>query len=234
MATNRFYNAGSAGQLTSSLPQIFDPNQVASDGNSTGVWRAYQTTDLTNITISGVVVEVGSVAVTGVPTVILSGAPTVTPIFTGAPSITIANNPNVGFVIGSVVGLSGSPNVTNNGGFVGITGTHPVSLTGSNNTAFASVSTAAPSGSMSSIITGMGLAANSNRKKFYAQVIGSGAPLWISYNGLGASSGNFNVLLKASSADPGTDGGTISDADFKGAVFISGGNACRFVLWEGV
>ncbi len=97
---------------------------------------------------------------------------------------------------------------------------------------YATVSNSTLSGSMSAITTGQALAANANRKQFYAQVVGSGSPLWLSYNGA-ASNLNWNAALKAATNSFIPDGGTLADGDYKGAVFVSGYIGCLFTIWEG-
>lgn len=89
------------------------------------------------------------------------------------------------------------------------------------------------SGSMAAITTGIGLQSNPNRRTLYAQVIGSGGPLWLGY-GVAPSSQAFHIALAAASADPGMNGGILTDIDYKGAVFVSGTIGCRYTLWEGV
>lgn len=69
MSTPRLFGGASAGNVVSSLQWIFDPNQVSTEGGQTGMWRAFQASDLANITISGMEVVVGNVGITGSPTV---------------------------------------------------------------------------------------------------------------------------------------------------------------------
>ena len=76
------------------------------------------------------------------------------------------------------------------------------------------------------------LPANNGRAQIYAQVVGSGGPLWISLDGRPADSGNFQLVLKPATTDMGADGGVWSDTAFQGPVFVSGANLCKFVLWE--
>jgi hypothetical protein len=76
------------------------------------------------------------------------------------------------------------------------------------------------------------LPANNGRTQSYAQVVGSGSPLYVSLNGQPASTGNFHVLLKPSAADMGADGGVWSNTSFRGPIFASGASLCKFVLWE--
>lgn len=106
-------------------------------------------------------------------------------------------------------------------------------LSGQQSHTYTTVSSSSISGSMSAITTGIGLQANALRKKVYAQVIGSGGPLWLGY-GAAPSAQSFNVALKAASSDPGMDGGTLSDSDYRGAILVSGYIGCRYTLWEGV
>lgn len=97
---------------------------------------------------------------------------------------------------------------------------------------FASVSNSAISGSMATFTTGV-LLANPYRDRLYAQVVGSGGPLYIAYNGSPASATNFNVLLAAASTDIGTNGGVLTENNYTGPVSVSGFIGCRFILWEG-
>lgn len=76
MATPSVYNPAAVGNLATSANLIFDPNQVSIDGFTTGMWRAYKTTDLANLTISGMEVVVGNIGVTGLVTTIPANATT--------------------------------------------------------------------------------------------------------------------------------------------------------------
>lgn len=203
MANPRLFHSTAVGNLTASENWIFDPFQVASDNNATGMWRALTPQDFQ--------VTVDSVNISG---------------------INIATDQLEGMV------TSGAQYLANISGR--LSGTLVFAQTGSNTTAFGttSVQGSSISGSMSTITTGLALAANPTRKSFYAQVIGSGGPLWLAYNNAAASSTNWHVALKAASSDqpairdPGMDGGNLSDSDFKGPVYVSGFIGCRFNIWE--
>ncbi len=69
MSTPRLFGGASAGNPVSAFQLIYDPNQVSTEGSQTGMWRPLQAGDFSNITISGVEVVVGSIAVTGSPNV---------------------------------------------------------------------------------------------------------------------------------------------------------------------
>lgn len=98
--------------------------------------------------------------------------------------------------------------------------------------AYSTVSATLPTGSMTSISAGLAFAANASRKEVYAQVIGSGGPLYIAFSNAAASQSNVNVLLKAASSDYGTDGGVWDSTTYQGPVSVSGAVGCRFILWQ--
>lgn len=97
---------------------------------------------------------------------------------------------------------------------------------------FSSVSTSVPSGSLSASTTGVALAANTVRKEFYIQAIGTGSPLYIAFNGNAVSPTNLNVVLKAASASYAGDGGLLSNTTYQGPVTVSGAIGCLFTVWE--
>lgn len=55
MSNPRLFGGASAGNLSSSLTWLFDPNQVSTEGSQTGMWRGLQPADLTNVTLSGTI-----------------------------------------------------------------------------------------------------------------------------------------------------------------------------------
>lgn len=97
---------------------------------------------------------------------------------------------------------------------------------------FTTVSSSTISGSMSAATTGVALPSNTNRKEFYVQVIGSGSPLFLAFNGNSVSSTNLNVMLKAATSSYGADGGLLSNQTYQGPVCVSGGIGCLFTIWE--
>lgn len=98
--------------------------------------------------------------------------------------------------------------------------------------AYSTVSATLPTGSMTSITAGLAFAANASRKEVYAQVIGSGGPLFIAFSNAAASATNFNVLLKSASSDPGADGGSWVSNTYQGPISVSGTVGCRFIIWQ--
>lgn len=97
---------------------------------------------------------------------------------------------------------------------------------------YSTVSNTLPTGSMTAISAGLAFAANPGRKEVYAQVIGSGGPLYIAFSSAAASQTNVNVLLKPASSDFGQDGGIWDSTTYTGPVSISGAVGCRFILWQ--
>lgn len=83
--------------------------------------------------------------------------------------------------------------------------------------------------------TGVVFPANAGRKAAYLQVIGSGGPLYVSYNDGATSTTNFNVLLKpatVSAAFPyGADGGVLVETNWTGPISVSGAPLCQFLAW---
>lgn len=95
------------------------------------------------------------------------------------------------------------------------------------------VSNYIPSGNLgTTIVTGNVLLANPNRIAWGIQNVGSGSLLYLKFGSAPAGSGSFNMLLKASAADFGADGGSFLDspAMYLGDVSISG--STRFTVWE--
>lgn len=95
-------------------------------------------------------------------------------------------------------------------------------------------SSTAPLGSLSIMTTGVILPYTSSRKIAYFQVVGSGAPLYVSYNSGPTSTGNFNVLLAAASTQLGADGGVLIEQQYLGDIAVSGAAGCQFVAWQAV
>jgi len=89
-----------------------------------------------------------------------------------------------------------------------------------------------PSGSLNAMVTGNVLLANPNRIAWGIQNVGSGSSLYLKFGTAPAGSGNFNMLLRAATADFGSDGGSFIDspAVYLGDVSISG--STRFSVWE--
>ncbi len=105
-------------------------------------------------------------------------------------------------------------------------------LSGQMTHSYSTTSLVSVSGSMNSMTTGIALPANSQRRKLYVQVVGSGGPLFLGY-GTAPSTGAFNAVLAPATADFGVNGGVLSDSDFQGNVFVSGGIGVRFTIWQG-
>ncbi len=97
---------------------------------------------------------------------------------------------------------------------------------------YSTISNSTPSGSAGSVTTGVMLGNTPTRKEAYAQVIGSGGPVYIAFNGNAASTTNFNVILKAASSDPGADGGIWDNTSYTGPVSFSGGAGARWIVWQ--
>lgn len=163
---------------------IFDPNLIITNSNdntliTTGGFRPLANTDFMNVTISGVEVVVGSIAVTG------------------------------------------SPNVTNNGGGVTV---YPANSTGANNYV-------ASGGAGQALITGNILLSNTGRLQAYVQNIGSGSSLYVKLGLAPCSAQSFSFILKNASTDFGSDGGVwSSDGFYTGPISISG--QTRYIGWE--
>lgn len=117
------------GQGAVSFGQLYDASWVVyqqgtSIAISTGAWRpAFPSDFAANISVSGLNLTVGAVAVTGNPQVQISNTPSVTvtnPVYlvgiTGQPLYVTGNfgasSSSPGFITGGVIGLTGSPNVT--------------------------------------------------------------------------------------------------------------------------
>lgn len=118
---------------------------------------------------------------------------------------------------------------------VAVTGAPVVTITGVvqvSDSQFTTVTNSTVSGSMNTMTTGQALPLNAARNQFYAQVLGSGGPLYLVYGTSAAGTGNCNVVLKAASAWPGSDGGILVDDAYNGAVTISGGIGCMFTIWQ--
>lgn len=90
-----------------------------------------------------------------------------------------------------------------------------------------------PSGNLgTTLVTGIAILADPNRIAWGIQVIGSGSPLYVKFGTAPASTGSFNLLLRAASADWAADGGSFIDspAVYLGDVSISG--STRFTCWS--
>lgn len=147
---NRTYSeAFNNGKAAPNFPYIWDANVLATgkDGLTTGAWRMYSTNDISNnnISVSGLNLTVGAVAITGTPPVQISNFPAITPIsgivtinslpthnvaVTGNPQVSISNTApiNVTGIINTVVTGTLGGNVTVNS--VAITGAPVVTITG--------------------------------------------------------------------------------------------------------
>lgn len=89
------------------------------------------------------------------------------------------------------------------------------------------------SGSANAAVGGILFPSSVGRLPFFIQVVGSGAPLYVAYNGAPAGTGNFSVVLKAATSTYGADGGTWLESAYAGPVTVSGAIECRFVAWQG-
>lgn len=178
---------------------------------ATGGFRPMATTDLMDITLTGVSISIGAVAVTGSPLVTIAGvssvsvsggyigitgAPLVTPVFTGAPAVTPV-----------------------------FTGSHAVT----SYTPTATPSNFTVSGSVGTMVTGNALPATA-RTQFYVQNVGSGSALYVKLGVAPASAQSFSFILKAATADFGADGGVYTNTFYTGTVSISG--ATHFIAWD--
>lgn len=185
---------------------------------ATGGFRPMSTNDLGDITITGLSIAIGAVAVTGSPNVTINGGLVG---ITGSPFVTLA----------------GVPNVTISGGYVGITGVHNVGITGQPAvTAYQPITVGGPgnfvsSGSAGVQITGVAIAANAARLQAYVQNVGSGSALFVKLGAAPASDKSFSFILKAASADLGADGGSWTDNGFyTGVISVSG--STRYIAWD--
>jgi hypothetical protein len=90
--SNRTYSAAfNENKSAPNFPYIYDPGAFNSGNpNSTGAWRPYSTTDIGSVSISGLNLTVGAVAVTGNPNMTVSNT---------------APIPVSGVVAGSVIGV---------------------------------------------------------------------------------------------------------------------------------
>lgn len=207
---------GSYGQGAISFLNIYDSSTIVTNINDgtilgTGAWRAAVPSDFAaNISLSGVSITVGSVAITGNPSVSVSN-PTYQVGITGQP-ISV-----VGSVFGTITGnstintqITGSPIVT------------PVYQGTS------TVSNSTPSGA-----NGLALPANATRKLWYIQNNSTGNPLFVGL-GIQSSTQIYNILLKGGSSTPNVgDGATFIDnfGQWKGAVYVSG-QVPNYIIWE--
>ncbi len=98
---------------------------------------------------------------------------------------------------------------------------------------YAIVSNQIFTGNAVSAVGGVLFPSSVGRLPFFIQVVGSGAPLYVAYNGQPAGTGNFSVVLKPASATYGGDGGTLLETAYTGPVTVSGAADCRFVAWQG-
>lgn len=228
MANNRNYLAGAAGNLISSLTQVFDPTGIAYNVNDasvvigTGIFRPLLTTDLfaqTYLYVSGLSLTVGSVAVTGNPNVTVSN--TVLPV-SGVVQANITNT--------SPIPVSGATQTN-------ITNTAPLAVSG-----VVISSTSTSSTSPNSLVSGINnvgfgtpLPANTSRKAWAISNLATGAIL-VRFSSSLPTTGTFNVLLKGASAPYAGDGATWTDspAIWTGPVSVTGvgGAPIVFTCWE--
>ena len=83
-----------------------------------------------------------------------------------------------------------------------------------------------PSGNL----IGTVLNGNADRKELYIQNLATGR-LYVKYGPL-ASSGSFNFVLAANTAEDAGDGGSLSDQSYTGIVSVSGVNQFKYISWE--
>ncbi len=198
-----------------SFINIFDASTIVTNVNDgsiigTGAWRAAVPADFAaNISLSGVSISVGAVAVTGVAAVSVQN-PTYQVGITGQPIS----------VVGSVFGtLTGNSSVN-----VQVTGSPLVTSIYQGST---TVSNSAPSGA-----NGLALPANSARKTLLIQNNNTGSlPLYVRF-GAAASTQLFNMILKGGSPVLG-DGATFIDSFgiWRGDVYCSG-QSPNYTIWE--
>lgn len=216
---------------------------------SSGGWRPFHPADFAaNVSVSGLNVTVGAVAVTGNPQVQISNtAPInvtgiVNTVVTGSVSTSVTSVAVTGgqlsilhddpVALGLLSGISGSltANLTAPAyvtGQVAISGTttiQPVTVTGTSN--------ATPSGNgtwsnLTDLRTGM-LGLNPSRTLFFVQNIHSGLPLYVALNANAASTGNFSFILNPSQ-NQGWGGSSFADDHYRGIVQLSGG---AYIAWE--
>lgn len=120
--SNRTWSATiNNGKAAPNYPQIWDPTLLATGGDGqilTGNWRAYSTSDIssTSVSVSGLSLTVGAVAITGNPQVTVSNA-----------SLAVVG-------VGGYFGITGVPSFfpVNTGGTqnVNVTNTLPLNVTG--------------------------------------------------------------------------------------------------------
>jgi len=167
----------------------------------TGSWRPLVPADLAaNISLSGVSLTIGSVAVTG-------------------GQVAISNPVTVG---GGFLGITGTTNVNVANSIVPVSGIVTSVVLPST-----TVSTSTPSGTFGTI-----LAANSSRKQWFIQNLGTGY-LFVKL-GVSASENSFNFVLKGASSSIGYDGSIFSDdgARWRGVVSVSGYSTPSYISWE--
>lgn len=242
----RNYTPGTAGQVVSAVQLVYDPNVVLGNG-TTGALRPFNTTTDVGgaVSVSGLSVQVGAVAITGNPTVTISNAIL-------AVSGTLAG--------GSAGGGGGL--ITGGGGYLGITGTvavsnlneiaalssgnaflasisgslstnltSPVNVTGSislvGNTATTLVGTSGNAGTI--------LGTNTNRHAWYLQNVGTGIML-VNFSASIPSTGQFNILLQGGTVNFDGNGQSWSDqfGNYKGPVSVTGsvGSPILYTVWD--
>jgi archaellum component FlaG (FlaF/FlaG flagellin family) len=196
-----------------------------------------------NISVSGLSLSVGSVAVTGGQVAISNN-----------PGVTVLNPTYAQYNTGGYIGITGTPNFsfTNSTINVAITG-QPTHITGSvsilgNSLNVSSTGVTNVSGSIfSSYIgstsvsnntpsgaNGVILPANTNRKSWFIQNNGTGY-LYLKF-GTNASSTSYNMILKGAGSTDAYDGSVFLDdgARWKGDVSISGqfNIPLNYINWE--
>lgn len=141
--TPRNYLPGTAGNIVSAVNLVYDPTVVMPNGTIGGMRPFNTSTDVGGaVSVSGLNVQVGAVAITGNPSVTISnpilavsgnfgaggggGGGLVTGAggffgITGTVATTITNSPSVSLI--------GTPLVVNSGGYVGITGSVSTTIT---------------------------------------------------------------------------------------------------------
>lgn len=187
------------------LLEIYDATVIWQNGETakTGAWRPAVPSDFAaNISLSGVSLSIGSVAVTG----------------TTQTSI-----------INSILPFSGMVTVSNPVYQVGITG-QPVNVSGtvfSSPISATTVSNSTPSGA-----NGLALPANSNRKGWFVQNLATGAPLFVKQGTTASTQSFSMVLKSATALFEGDGGAYIDDQPkWKGDVSVSGQNT-NYIIWE--
>lgn len=189
------------------VTNVYDPSIPI----GTGGFRPFFPSDFaSNISLSGVSINIGAVSVTGTTSTSVTN-PTYQVGITGQPIS----------IVGSVTAMLTGSDSTN----VFITGSPTVVATFQTST---TSSNSTPSGA-----NGLALSANANRKTWFLQNNATGnSSLFV---GLGAQSStqSFNLILKGASSQYAGDGGVFLDdyAQWRGAVYVSG-SFTNYIIWE--